>query len=225
MRLILVEDNVRLAGFIAKGLRSAGFTVDTLETGGDAQVALGCESYDAMVLDLGLPDMDGLSLVKALRARGNGIPILVLTARDGLGDRVLGLDVGADDYMIKPFAIEEIAARVRALMRRPREAQSNRLRCGNVVLDMGNREVEIDGRRISLSRREVDLLEQLLRRAGHVVPRPTLESQVYGHDDEKTPNSFEVAVSRLRKSLKQSNADVQITTFRNIGYMLSKTDH
>lgn len=224
MRLMLVEDNARLAGFIAKGLRSAGFVVDMLETGGDAKVALARESYDAMILDLGLPDMDGLALVKSLRARGNSIPILILTARDGLGERVLGLDIGADDYMVKPFAIEEIAARVRALMRRPREAKSNELRYGNVALDLSNREVKVDGERVSLSRREADLLEQLMKRAGHVVPRAILEAQVYGHDEEKTPNSFEVAVSRLRKSLRQSNADVQITTFRNIGYMLSRTD-
>ncbi len=224
MRLMLVEDNARLAGFIAKGLRSAGFTVDTLGTAGDALAAMGRDSYDAMVLDLGLPDMDGLTLVKSLRARGKGIPILILTARDGLGDRVLGLDVGADDYMVKPFAIEEIAARVRALMRRPRETQDNHLRCGNVDFDMSNREVEVDRERIALSRREADLLEQLMKRAGHVVPRAVLESQIYGHEDDRTPNSFEVTVSRLRKSLRQSNADVQITTFRNLGYMLSKTD-
>jgi DNA-binding response OmpR family regulator len=224
MRLMLVEDNTRLAGFIAKGLRSSGFTVDLLETGRDAETALANESYDAVILDLGLPDMDGLSLVKSIRARGNGVPILILTARDGLGDRVLGLDTGADDYMVKPFAIEEMIARVRALTRRPRQALDKCLRFGNVALDTTNREVEIGGARITLARREIDLLELLLRRAGHVVPRPVLESQMYGHDDEMTPNSFEVAVSRLRKSLRQADASVFITTFRNVGYMLSKTE-
>jgi two-component system response regulator QseB len=222
MRLILVEDNERLAGFVAKGLRNTGFTVDVLGSGADAQAALATTTYDAMVLDLGLPDVDGMAMLKKLRSGGNNLPILVLTARDGIGDRVKGLDAGADDYMVKPFAIEEMSARLRALLRRPTRAVDKAFRLGNVSFDAASRELLINGVGTQLARREIDILEQLLRRVNHVVPKAVLEHNIFGIDDEVSPNALEVAMSRLRKSLRQANADVEVITFRNLGYMLRK---
>lgn len=220
MRVLLVEDNRRLAGFIVDGLRAAGFTVDALDTGEDGRAALAVVRYDAVVLDLGLPDMDGMKLLGELRGRKSSIPVLVLTARDGIGDRVAGLNAGADDYLLKPFAMEELVARLRALLRRPKEALDATLSVGNIELDTVTREFRVDCRCVLLSRRELGLLEQLMRRQGRVVSRGAIDERVYGLDDEVSTNSIEVIVSRLRKSLRLAKARVQILTFRGIGYML-----
>lgn len=224
MRLMLLEDNKRLAGFIAKGLRDAGFAVDSLETVADAEAAMATAAYDVVVLDLGLPDMDGMTLLTKIRAKGDSVPVLVVTARDGIGDRVRGLDAGADDYLLKPFAMEEFIARIRALLRRPKPSLDNVLSCGNVALNSSSRELRVDGVLVPLSRREAGLLEQLLRRAENAIPRAALEDRIYGFADEVSPNSLEVIVSRLRKSLRQAKADIEIVTLRNVGYLLRKSD-
>ena len=173
-----------------------------------------------MVLDLGLPDGDGLDILKRMRARGMAVPVLVLTARDGIDDRVGGLDAGADDYLLKPFALEELLARLRALLRRPGHALGVVLACGDVSLDTATRQVSVAGQPVQISRRETELLEHLLRRAGRVVPKRALEESLYGFDDDVSTNTVEAAVSRLRKRLVQTGATAEIHTLRGIGYML-----
>ncbi|MGE5506695.1 MAG: response regulator [Actinomycetota bacterium] len=224
MRILLVEDNPRLAELVAHGLRGGGFAVDAFSTAGDAEAALDSVQYQAAILDLGLPDGDGMDVLKRARARGHHLPVLVLTARDGVDDRVRGLNAGADDYVLKPFAMEELLARVRALLRRPGENLGVQLTCGRVSLDTVSREVMVDGAPVSVPRRETDMLEQLLRRAGRVVPKRALEEGLYGFDDDVSSNTVEVLMSRLRKRLTQVASGVQIHTLRGVGYMLAETD-
>lgn len=220
MRLLLVEDNARLASLIREGLDRQGFAVDWCETVDGAEHALKLNDYDLMLLDLGLPDGEGLDLVRSLRRRQDMMPILVLTARGGLDDRVLGLDAGADDYLVKPFQIPELAARCRALLRRPGASLGTELAVGNVVLRSAERSVAVAGLAVEATPREVDLLECLLRRAGHVVAKPALEGALYSMDAEVTPNALEACISRLRKRLSAAGADVQIRTVHGIGYAL-----
>ncbi|HLO77071.1 MAG TPA: response regulator transcription factor [Magnetospirillum sp.] len=224
MRILLVEDNDRLAELVGQGLNAGGFAVDAFSTLADAEAALDSVEYHAVVLDLGLPDGDGLQLLKRTRACGNGVPVLVLTARDGIDDRVRGLDAGADDYLLKPFAMKELLARLRALLRRPGGSLSVALTCGRISLDTASREVTIDGAAVSMPRRETEMLEQLLRRAGRVVPKRALEEGLYGFDDDVSSNTVEVLMSRLRKRLIAMGADITIHTLRGVGYMLAKTD-
>lgn len=222
MRLLLVEDNQRLAETTKEGLEKESFTVDWFDTSGEAEAALDTVSYDAIVLDLGLPDGDGLDLLKQLRSRGSSTPVMILTARDGVEDRVKGLDGGADDYLLKPFAMEELVARIRALLRRPGGALGLTLTAGNVSFDTAAREVLVDGNAISVSRREMGVLEQLMRRNGRVVPKDVLEDKLYGFGEEVTSNSVEVHISRLRKRLSKANADISVHTLRGVGYLLSE---
>jgi DNA-binding response OmpR family regulator len=179
-------------------------------------------SYDAMILDLGLPDRDGLEVVRALRVEGKRIPILILTARDGIDDRVEGLDRGADDYLLKPFAMKELAARLRALLRRPGGPLGATIDIGNVSLDTTTRQVKVNGRVISISRRELDALELLMRRADQVVPKRLFEESIYGLSEEVAPNAIEALVSRLRRRLEMIEARVSIHTLRGIGYLLTE---
>lgn len=220
MRLLLIEDNDRLAEFVAKGLRSGGFVVDRVADIAEADAALRAVDYKAAVVDRRLPDGDGLQLVRTLRNRGSGLPVLMLTARDGVADRVDGLNAGADDYLLKPFAMEELVARLRALLRRPGEALGVTLACGDLHFDTVSREVQVAGRRLRVPRRETEMLERLLRRAGHVVSKRTLEEGLYGFGEETSSNSVEVIVSRLRKRLQEGASGVTIHTLRGIGYLL-----
>jgi len=220
MRVLLIEDNEKLAKFTVKGLEAAGFTADWLANGTDAENALSDVSYDAAILDLGLPDMDGMTLIAKVRRRANNVPILVLTARDGTGDRVTGLNAGADDYLLKPFAMEELVARIHAILRRPSDALDITLVTGNMILDSTRREFRIDQHVVPLSRREFMVMEHLMRRVGKVVPKTAIEEKTYGFDEEVSPNAVEVIVSRLRKRLRDSNASQEILTFRGVGYML-----
>ncbi|MEO8375750.1 MAG: response regulator transcription factor [Sphingomonas bacterium] len=220
MRLLLVEDNARLASLIREGLDRQGFAVDWCETVDGAEHVLRINDYDLVLLDLGLPDGDGLDLVRGLRRRKDMMPILILTARGGLDDRVKGLDAGADDYLVKPFQIPELAARCRALLRRPGASLGTQLTAGNVILDSAERTVTIAGAPIDATPREVGLLECLLRRAGHVVAKPALEGALYSMDAEVTPNALEACMSRLRKRLTAAAADVQIRTVHGVGYAL-----
>ncbi len=224
MRILLVEDNDRLADLVGQGLRAGGFAVDAFTTLADADAAMATAPYDAAILDLGLPDGDGLDLLKAMRQRRQSLPVLVLTARDGVDDRVRGLNLGADDYVVKPFAMPELLARVRALLRRPGNALGVRLSCGQVSMDTTSREVWIGGGLVALPRRETEMLEQLLRRAGRVVPKRALEDGLYGFDDDVSSNTVEALMSRLRKRLVQTGADVTIHTLRGVGYMLAETE-
>jgi DNA-binding response OmpR family regulator len=222
MRLLLVEDNVRLAGFVAQGLNAAGFTVDTVGLADEALAALATTRYDACVLDLGLPDADGLSILKSLRSRREQTPVLILTARDGVADRIAGLNLGADDYVLKPFALEELVARVKALLRRPGAALGVVLELGDVTLDTAARAVAVAGKPVVLSRLELMLLEELLRRSGRVVARSIIEDSLHGFSDSVTPNSLEALVSRLRKKLVAAGARIEIHTVRGVGYLATE---
>ncbi|MFQ5775941.1 MAG: response regulator [Kiloniellaceae bacterium] len=218
--MLLVEDHVRLAGFIRKGLEAAEFDVDAVETAATAAEALACTRYDAVVLDLGLPDMDGLDLLKSLRRKQTSVPVLVLTSRIQVADRVAGLNAGADDYLTKPFVMEELVARLHALLRRPHQTLGPVLEAGEVTLDVTAREARVAGRPVALSRRELGLLEQLLRRSGKVVPKTLIEQSLYGVGDELSSNSVEVLVHRLRKKLSDAAAKATIHTVRGVGYMI-----
>lgn len=220
MRLLLIEDNERLASLIREGLGRHGFTIDSYRTVAGAKHALAAQRYDMMLLDLGLPDGDGLGIITSMRRRNDMTPILVLTARSGLDDRVLGLDAGADDYLVKPFQILELAARCRAILRRPSDGFTTTLDAGNVTLNPAERTVCVNGETLATAPREVDLLEQLMRRTGHVITKPVLENALYSIDTEVTPNALEASVSRLRKRLVGASATVQLKTIHGVGYAL-----
>ncbi len=222
MRILLLEDQDRLARTIVEELREFGFGVDAFGTAADGLNATKSLEYDAIILDLGLPDRDGLDVISELRQRNVGLPILILTARDGVDDRVAGLDRGGDDYLPKPFAMKELAARLRALLRRPGRALGAVLESGNLRLDTVLRQVAVDGRAAAISRREIGALELLMRRADQVVSKRALEDTLYGLNDTVTPNTVEVLISRLRKQLDEIGADCSIHTLRGIGYLLKE---
>ena len=220
MRLILIEDNHRLAEAIRHSLEGEGFTVDRVETLAAARAALGGVPYDLILLDLGMPDGDGTGLITSLRRSKVATPILIITARDGIGERVRGLDCGADDYLVKPFSTAELAARCRALLRRPGGTLGTVLEAGNVSLDTVTREVRVAGHNTHMPPREVALLEQLIRQCGRVVTKAAIDAALYALHAEVTPNAIETALSRLRRRLKGAGANVSIHTAHGIGYML-----
>jgi DNA-binding response OmpR family regulator len=224
MRLLLVEDNERLRTLTSAALARAGFETDGVATAADAEAAMRVIAYAAMVLDLGLPDQDGLTLLKRVRDAGDTLPILILTARAGLEDRVRGLNAGADDYLVKPFAQEELLARIRVLLRRPGGLLGQALDLGTLRLDTISREVTINARPLSLSPREIAVLEMLLRRAGRVVPKKLVEDQLFGLSADFGSNAVEVYVHRLRKQLAEAGADVAVHTIRGIGYLIAAMD-
>jgi DNA-binding response OmpR family regulator len=220
MRLLLVEDEARIAELVRAALLRDGFVVDVIGLCADAREALATTPYDATILDLGLPDGDGLRLLKELRGTGNSVPVLVLTARDAVEHRVAGLDAGADDYLIKPFAMAELVARTKALLRRPGGALGTTLKAGNVVFDTIGRDVRVGDKGLVLTRREIAILEHLMRRAGRVVPKPVLEDKLYGVDDELESNAIPVHVHHLRRKLTDHAATIEIHTVRGVGYLL-----
>lgn len=219
MRILIVEDAARLAALLSEALAKHGFVSDRASSLAAADEALAVASYDAVVLDLGLPDGDGLEWVKRRRGAVSP-PILALTARATLEARIAGLDAGVDDYLVKPFAAEEVAARLRALMRRPGPRAAPVLRSGSLSLDVAARRAFVAETPLELSRRELDLLELLLRRAGAVVSRDAIETALYSFNDDVTPNAFEAAVSRLRKRLDEAGASGMLHTVRGVGYIL-----
>jgi DNA-binding response OmpR family regulator len=222
MRLLLVEDNERFAALLKLGLAAAGFTVDVLTTAADATAALRTGRPDVMILDLGLPDADGLTVLTEMRDRSDATPVLILTARGSVKDRVGGLQSGADDYMVKPFALEELVARLHALLRRPGNLLGLALRLGNLTLDTVARQVFVGEVPVAFSAREVAVLEHLLRRSGRVVAKTLLESSLYGLSQEIGSNAVEVYVHRLRRHLVEIGASVQVHTVRGVGYMIAE---
>lgn len=221
MRLLIVEDNNDLAGLLTARLESAGFAVDRAGTAEDARLMAETRAYAAIILDLGLPDDDGLAVLRDLRGRLNATPVLILTARSGVNDRVSGLNAGGDDYLVKPFSHEELIARVQALLRRPGALLGLSLKVGNVVFDSETRETMIGGQAQHLSSRECEILELLMRRIGRVVSKQHLEDQLFGTDDLGS-NAVEVYVHRLRRRFEKNGARAEIHTVRGIGYMLAE---
>jgi DNA-binding response OmpR family regulator len=224
MRLLIIEDEARIVEILRSALSRSGFAVDAVGRCGDARAALEVNPYDAVILDLGLPDGDGLVLLKDMRARGNAVPVLVLTARDAVEHRVAGLDTGADDYLIKPFAMSEVVARIKALLRRPEGALGALLKSGNIAFDTIGRDLRVGETVLVLPRRESAILEHLMRRAGRVVPKTVLEEKLYGIDDELGSNAIPVHVHHLRRKLMDRGATVEIHTVRGVGYLLVDGD-
>jgi len=222
MRILLVEDHKRLADTIVDGLSGFGFGVDAFGAAEDGLTATKNVDYDAIVLDLGLPDRDGMDVLTELRRADGVTPVLILTARDAIDDRVTGLDRGADDYLLKPFAMKELAARLRALLRRPGRVLGSVLDLGNVSFDTSVRQVKVSGKTIAIARREIAALELLMRRAGEVVSKKSLEDLLYGLTSDVNPNAVEAVISRLRKRLEGAGAECEIHTLRGIGYLLKE---
>ncbi len=221
MRLLVVEDEPDLLDLMGRALERGGFAVDVAPDLRRAGEFLAVARYDVMILDLNLPDGDGLVLLRQVRARGSKLPVLVLTARDAVEDRVTGLDTGADDYLVKPFHMPELIARIRALLRRPDAVLGITLSLGNLVLDTTSRQVSVSETVVAMSVREVALLELLMRRQGAVVPRDLLEQGLYSFDSELGSNAMEVLVHRLRRKLADAAATACIHTVRGVGYMLT----
>ncbi|MEW5790700.1 MAG: response regulator [Pseudomonadota bacterium] len=218
MRILLVEDDPLLGDGLRVGLGQEGYTVDWIRDGQAARLALETGSYGLVVLDIGLPRLSGLELLRALRAQGNGVPVLILTARDAVADRVAGLDGGADDYMIKPFDLDELAARIRALLRRRMGRASPVLRHGELALDPAAHRVTLAGEAVELSPREFALLQALLDNAGRVLSRAQLEESLYGWGEEVESNAVEVHVHHLRRKLGPE----LIRTVRGVGYTIDR---
>ena len=221
MRILVVEDDASLRRYVRGALEDSGFNIDEAACLDDAIGHVEGVPYDAVVLDLGLPDGDGLSLIETIRRVRGGLPILVLTARDSIKDRVRGLDRGADDYLVKPFATEELVARLRALLRRPGHVLGAVLTAGNVTLDTVARNAAVAGSPLTLSRHEMATLEQLMRRQGRLVPKDILFDNVYGADALPESNTVPVHIHHLRKQLVALGANVEIETHRGLGYLLA----
>jgi len=212
-----------MAAALASALKRYDMVVDHAPSLAEAEEAIAADVHGAVLLDRQLPDGDGLALIPKLRARADGVPIIVLTARGDLADRIAGLDSGADDYLAKPFAIEELMARLRAVLRRPAGLKSDVVRAGRLAFDFGHREASVDGAPLDLPRRELLVLEALLRRMGRTVVRATLEEAVYNFNDEIQSNALDTHVSRLRRKLTDANAGVEIHGIRGVGYLLRQT--
>lgn len=209
-----------MAAALSAALKRYDIVVDHVSTLADATEAVSSDVHAAILLDRQLPDGDGLQLVPVLRAKRTSIPVIVLTARGDLADRVAGLNVGADDYLAKPFAIEELLARLRAVLRRPADVVSDLVQAGRLTFDFDNRVVSVAGEPLNLPRRELLVLETLLRRIGRTVQRSSLEEAVYSFDDEIQSNALDTHISRLRRKLIDTEAGLEIHAIRGIGYLL-----
>jgi two-component system, OmpR family, response regulator len=218
MRILIVEDDRWMAGALKRGLERAGFTADDVRSGEEAEACTRHEAFDLAVVDLGLPGMDGLELIRRWRRAGDSRPVLILTARDALSDRVDALELGGDDFMAKPFELPELIARVRALIRRSKAVASSQLTCGPLEMDLGCRSARLNGQLLELRRREWEILECLLLSSPKMVTKDTLVQILTGWGSELTNNAVEVYVSRLRAKLQSGG--IEIRTIRGIGYRL-----
>jgi DNA-binding response OmpR family regulator len=215
-RILIAEDEHRIAGFLEKGLRANGYATLTVTSGAEAAAMARDADFDLMILDLGLPDLDGQRVIRDVRHRGQKLPVIILTARTGVRDTVEGLEGGADDYVTKPFRFEELLARVRVQLREGRDSEPTTLRAGEVVLDLRSRTASVDGREVELTAREFTLAETLLRHPGQVLSREQLLSHVWGYDFDPGSNIVDVYIGYLRRKL----GDDVITTVRGMGYRL-----
>jgi DNA-binding response OmpR family regulator len=222
MRVLVIEDEARLARLVADALRKAGFAADTCARLADASALAAAEDFDALLVDRTLPDGDALQLVAGLRREGRDTPILVLTARDAVEDRVEGLEAGADDYLIKPFALAELVARVRALVRRPGSVFGRVRTIGDLTFDFASRTATIGAQPLNLARHELAVLEQLVLAAGRVVSKERLIDKVYGLEEPES-NAIPVHIHHLRRRLDETRSTAHIHTFRGLGYMLDAT--
>jgi two-component system copper resistance phosphate regulon response regulator CusR len=222
MRLLIVEDDEKTARALAAGLESAGFSTATAHTGEEGFFLLNSSAFDLVVLDWMLPGRDGLEILRTVRARGTRTPVLLLTARDGVEDRVLGLESGADDYLVKPFAFAELVARIRSLLRRAGPAEPLRRAVGDLVVDLEGRRVTRGGKAIELTPREFDLLAYLLREPGQVVTREMLAREVWREENRVTPldNVIDVHVAHLRRKVDEGHGTKLIHTVRGVGFVL-----
>lgn len=221
MRLLIVEDNVDFSGLVAANLARAGFEADQVGTAAAARKAVATIDYAAVLLDLGLPDDEGVDLLRMLKATPHAPPVIVTTARDSLDDRVAGLQSGADDYLVKPFAMDELVARLHALLRRIEPAAKDVLRLGNVALDLANHRLAIGSDVQSLPTREVEVLEFLMRHQGHVVKREALAAHVFGKHGHQGAGALDVYLSRLRRIFSEARATVRIDNIHGLGFLLS----
>jgi two-component system, OmpR family, response regulator MprA len=220
VRILVVDDDTAVLRSIDRALRLEGYEVDTVPTGGEALEALATNPPDAVVLDLQLPDIDGLAVCRRMRSAGDDTPVLMLTARHAVDDRVQGLDAGADDYLVKPFALAELLARLRALLRRRFEGEGGLLRVGELTLDLSSREAHRGERAFTLTRIEYDLLEMFLRHPRQVLTREVLLNRVWGFDFDSGTNSLAVYVGYLRRKLEEGGEPRCIHTVRGVGYVL-----
>ncbi len=220
MRLLLAEDDRMIGESVRQGLRQDGFTVDWVRDGRAADTALTDPVHDLLLLDLGLPQKEGLAVLRAMRRRGDTRPVLIMTARDAVADRVAGLDAGADDYVVKPFDLTELAARIRALLRRGAGRASPVLAFGAIELDPATRETRVQGKPVALSAREFALLEALLARPGAILSRAQLEDKLYGWNEEVGSNAVEVHLHALRRKLPANT----IRNVRGVGWMIARAD-
>lgn len=220
MRLLLVEDDELLGDAVKTGLTQFGYIVEWLKDGEAARTVLKSEAFELIILDLGLPKLSGLSLLQWIRGEGKNVPVIILTARDSIEDRVKGLDSGSDDYLIKPFDLNELSARVRALVRRSQGRADTLLTYKNIALDPAAHSVYVDEVMVNLPRREFSLLQKLLENCGQVLSREQLMQSIYGWDEDVDSNALEVHIHNLRKKLDANF----IRTIRGIGYMIEKSE-
>lgn len=222
MHILIAEDDEVLADGLCLSMRQQGYAVDYVSDGLDADMMLrGAQPFDLVVLDLGLPRLDGLSVLRNMRERNRQIPVIILTARDGVGDRVKGLDLGADDYLVKPFSLAELEARVRALIRRGLCGVNPLFSCGTMTFDSVGRRAAINGEPLELTTRELSVLEALISRIGWVVSKEQLLERMYSYAEEASGNAIEVYIHRLRKKIE--SAGVTIRTIRGLGYIIEKS--
>lgn len=224
MRLLLAEDEVELSQALVAVLKHNNYSVDAVYNGQDALDYLEGQEYDGAILDIMMPKMDGLSVLRKIRAKGNHVPVLLLTAKTQVDDRVLGLDAGADDYLGKPFAMKELLARIRAMTRRQSTVSANTLSFGNVVLDRNTFELSVNDEKIRLANKDFQIMEMLMSNPGQVISTERFMEKVWGYDSDTEINVVWVYLSNLRKKLTSLNADIEIKSIRNLGYSLEKAE-